>query len=621
MPPTLVPAATPPDVAPRKRGRPPKKGAGAPSTPPASDVEIAFERDLCTRTFQEMDQQWSDRGRAEIEHLRGKPWSELVPETHNPLYYLAERCWFDNPRAKGKPEFLYAPLHRDRYARAIIDYLRTGKQDVDGLLLLGPRDTYKSTFADATAHEELLRYKHVDGVDGRVVIRHHKEPMAARGLQRVKAKFQFHPYMRKYWNEYCPPLGVREFGTKTEFTLPNASITGDQGEASLRAVGMTAADTGSHIDLSINDDLVTEEHITSKAVRDDTKARYEANQFLRDSMVGKELNFGTPYHINDLWGSLQKANAEGEARYIIEIVQAMEDKCICGHSEEAHFADGVPLELAPCTITLCGCKQSTIFAHPFRLTKQFLDKKMQSELSRTGRVVLWYLQYQCRARLGATVVADKSWIKYISQVDVSPRAFRILTCDGAWKGTKNAGKGDDASIQVWALERRGSLLLRTLLDGVHSNELTSLDGEREIFRLSQKYGVSDATIEEFGGYAFRTSLEAAAITRGIELNQIDLMNKQMQKEMREAVFLKEMQAGRVFIAKECNPTLKEALIDQILDFPQLQHDDALDSASQTMDPAVVDAYAPAANIGVLRANMGFGYQDSGLERRTRHCAA
>lgn len=621
-----------PGEAPKRRpGRPPKVRREGEPLPPA--IAIAFERDMCTCTYAEMQERWANaRDAAQkvgaIELATGTRWSTLVPETHNPLYYLAKNYFFDNARAQSNL-FLYAPLHRDKLCKPLVAYVLDGATDLDGFLYLGSRDTYKSTFAGALAMWFLLRKKHLEGYDARVVLRHHKELLASKNLLRVKAKFQFHKRTRRFWNEYCPQIDPRtgavprDWGTKTEFTLPNASMSGEQAEASLRAIGMTSSDAGFHSDLDIGDDLVTEDHVNSKVIRDAAKAKYEAKQFTRDTVEGKEADFGTPYHLNDLWGSLIKANTEGEASYKVVIVPAKEDYCPregCGHDEHAHVRvlDGEvkPQELLACT--KCSCLENQMYNHPYRITEKFLAKRRQSEINRTGRDMMWWLQYQCRARMSGLVVADKTWIKYVDVSDLNSKAWRVILVDSAWKGMKNAGEGCAASIQVWAIERRGSLLLRTLIDGVHSRELTSLAGMNEIFRLIKKHGVSDVGIEEYGGYAFRTAFDAEATTRGVFVNQIEFASKQVNKNTRMATFMKEMQTGRVFVVKSCDPALLEAYVDQVLDFPQTNpnDDDALDCAAYVMDPAVQESYAPTFN--TLAAGDQFVYQET---RRTRHCAA
>lgn len=602
-----------------RRGRPPKYRPAA----PVLALEVDWERDCCTCTFDEIQARWVAERRAAISRLKKVPWVELMTREHQFVYYLAERVWFANARAKGNPEFLYAPLHRDRYLRPITSYLLSDTDD-DGILVLGPRDTYKSTLAAALAQAHILRMKHVFNVDARDVITHHKFPLASRSVRRVAAKFRHHPYMRRYWLEYCPTEKEKQFGTQFGFTLPNVEMTMDQGEDTLRALGATASDTGSHVDLRINDDLVTEEHITSKAVRDESKMRYEAAQFTRDTVGGKEVNFGTPYHVNDLWSTMIRSNVEGEARYRIMRIPAIGETCRtnvggmpCGHSLEEHpEIHGVPLELAPCS--KCACAAAEIYAHPYRLTKAFLEKKMQSELSRTGRVVLWHLQYQCQGKAESQVAADPTWLRMASQKEIPPEAWPVICVDPAWKGTANQGEGDSAAIQVWFLERRGGVIVRWLADGVISNELTSEDGMREIVRLMKQYGCEDVAPEMHGGYGFRTTLENYCTEKGVTVTVIDLKMKQTGKDQRITAWLRELQVGHVVLCNEAHPDLIDALTDQIRDYPQLDHDDAIDCAAYSCDPNIAEAWAPR-RTNTRIANI-LASRRAPEAQRTRHCA-
>lgn len=611
------------DAEARSRGRPRKPAR--PAEPPPPDLEIAWERDLCTCTFDEIQARWDPKRRAALCVLKRDSWDAMLTRDHQFIYYLAEKVWFANARAKGNPVFLYAPLHRDLYLRPIAAYMLSDTDD-DGILVLGPRDTYKSTLAAATAQAHILRQKHVFGIDARDVITHHKFPLASRSVRRVAAKFRHHPYMRKYWAEYCPDDREKQFGTQWGFTLPNVEATMDQGEETLRALGALASDTGSHVDLRINDDLVTEEHITSKSVRDESKLRYEASQFTRDTVEGKEINFGTPYHVNDLWATMIKSNVEGEARYRIIRVPAIAETCRtdvggmpCGHTLAEHpEVEGTPHELAPCT--KCACPAAEIYAHPYRLTKEFLEKKMQSELSRTGRIILWYLQYQCLGRSDSQTAADLAWLRTGSQKEIPPDAWPVICVDPAWKGTANQGEGDCAAIQVWFLERRGGIIARWLADGVHSNELTSEDGMREIVRLMNQYGVGDVAPEMHGGYGFKTALENYCTEKGLSVNIIDLKMKQSGKDQRIGAWLRELQAGHVILCEEAHPDVKEAFRDQIRDYPQLDHDDAIDCAAYSCDPNIADAWAPRRR--PARALPERGYPRPVYDpQRTKHCAA
>lgn len=546
-------------------------------------------RDMSTCKYIELNERWGTTERTAIEsivseaHKVDMPWDKIVPETHNPAFYVAEKCWFDNKA--GDPRYLWAPYHRDALCARAITYLTDPAPTTCGDLFEGPRDTFKSTFTHgAIPMTMLLRDKHLFGKDSRIILRHHKEQMASANLVRLKDKFRFHPWVRTYWSDACPPYGDKSFGTQTEFDLPWL-VKSYIAESQVRAIGLTASDTGFHSDYDFGDDLVTEEHMSSKRIRDDARLRYEAKQFTRDTLEGKEFNTGTRYHLNDLWKWMEDAEIDGKPMYHVTKIKAISD--------------------------------NDVLALPHRLTKEFLERRLNEIKARYGTDVLWYLQYQNDTRSAGLTLAHPSWFKYCRRVDVSPHAWRMITVDAAWKGTKNAGEGDYASIQVWALERRGTIILRTLLDGVYSNELTALDGTKHIFRLMNRYGVIDVAPEEHGGYAFRGQLEAEATTRGAFISLIELRSKQTAKQTRMSTFLKEMQAGRVFIASECDQETQKAFRSQVLDFPQCVDDecDALDAAAYTMDPEVIESYSPA----FLQVEVPVrGYQASGT-RVTRHC--
>jgi hypothetical protein len=122
-----------------------------------------------------------------------------------------------------------------------------------------------------------------------------------------------------------------------------------------------------------------------------------------------------------------------------------------------------------------------------------------------------------------------------------------------------------------------------------------LDGINEIFRLMRRHGVTDVAPEERGGHAFRQRLRNEGNSRGTHINVIDLKSMQTNKPQRIVSFLGEMQSLRVFISTDCEEQLKNAFLEQFEDFPQLDHEDALDAAAYTCDPAIAEAYAPMFN--------------------------
>jgi hypothetical protein len=266
------------------------------------------------------------------------------------------------------------------------------------------------------------------------------------------------------------------------------------------------------------------------------------------------------------------------------------------------------------------------YAHPIRLSDKIIEKRRKEEIALHGHDDYVHLQYFCRTALMRTQVAKAEWLRPININDVERQGMVCIPVDGAWKGTKNQGEGDSASIQVWLLQRQGGVVVRTLLDGEHSNEMSSTDGEKEIFRLMAKWGAYHIAPEEHGGQVFRTNLRNTATALGTRLVIIDLKMKQTQKHNRFVQFLKELEAGRVFVASSCNPVLLDALKNQVENYQgpdTLDHDDALDGASYSCDPAILEKWVPVWGSALPQApwiqqmRNQRNQQDQGY--RTRYC--
>ncbi len=480
-------------------------------------------------------------------------------KNHNPVYYLAQQVFFSNMRGMS-PErarkYLYAPLHRDRLAKEIVDYYFAAPEKISGLLILMMRGSYKSTFMHGvvplwiTLREWLLNKYHA-----RIALLHQLEDKASANLMRLKSKALGDPWFKETWTEFASDS---DFGTKTEFSWPVVPKVKFASEPSIIARGIGADLTGFHFDHIFFSDLVVAKHITSQQERTMTKRRHDATMYT--VLSGKPWYDGTRYHARDLYGDMTTAEVEGEQLYKVFRVKARED-------------DG--------TLSL-----------PHKYSDAVLERMRLKEVSRAGNDLLFHLQMQNDVRSSFQISADVSWVQYTTMKAIRRTGFRIITVDPAWKGTENAGEGDFASIQVWNIERRGGLLIYTLLDGVHRNDLTDEDGIGHIFRLMRRYDVLYVAPEERGGRAFRARLAREAPAIGLRIKVIDLATMQSGKDMRITGFLGMLQARRIYIARECNKELMDALLNQISDHPQLDHDDALDAAAYISDPSILELYGP-----------------------------
>src|SRR2546425_12461019 len=103
-----------------------------------AELLLRWARDLSTCTADEIRARWADP-------IEQKAVDALDPVgfaarlvNHNPIYFLAERCWFDN--VADDPTYLYAPFHRDRVCGPILDYTLADAdaERIAALLLLAP---------------------------------------------------------------------------------------------------------------------------------------------------------------------------------------------------------------------------------------------------------------------------------------------------------------------------------------------------------------------------------------------------------------------------------------------------------------------------------------------------
>lgn len=539
-----------------------------------------FERDLDVCTRGEMLERWSGSSQKAIESILDRTVESSVPIDHNPVWRIALRYWFDND-----PSLLYEPLHK-KWCDEFAEYYLAPKGRWPSFTRLMQRESFKSTFSHGVEPMWVaLRERHLRRKDTRLCLLHHREQQASANLQRLRSKTVQHEAFKRTWPEYAAD---EDYGTKTEFDW-KCRTNRRMSEPSVMAMGMGARGTGLHFDFMWYSDPVTEEHINSKLIREEALLRYQASQFMLDTLVGKEAIDGTRYHLHDLHAKNLKTSAK---RLIIGAG---------GFDPQTGKAD---LTAYPLTM-------------PNRHTLEFLEERRKTETDRSGSDFLWWLQYQNQAKASNMIVADRAWLRECKQHEVPENSWFVVLCDPAWKGTKNAGEGDDAAIEVWAIHKQGSLILTYFVDGVVSNMLTGEDGKAEIFRFMRKYGAIDVAPEERGGYSFKTSLMNDAASRGVFINVIDLSTSGLGKPTRISTFLGKCQRKEVFLCDSLPPSVRAKFLDQYDDFPQLEHDDALDCAAYICDGALEEAYAPAFNRFTRPRWMR---EEKPEQRLTKHCA-
>ena len=548
----------------------------------AADVErlsVALSRDLCTMTADEIRSSWSQVERAAAEKIFRRPFDEFLVG-HNPIYFFGQKVFFDND-----PSLLWPPLHRDRLCRALLDYELEEPGASAGLIILMQRDSFKSTFTHKVfpLHAQ-LRAKHLYGKDLRIAILHQIEGHASANFYSMKMKTVQHEWFKQVWKE-CS--AEKDYGTQTEADLPWKSTPFS--EPSFFATGLKSKKTGLHFDFMQFSDPVTEDDIKSHIVRSQGALNYDACKFMLDTKVGKRVIDGTRYHIRDLHGM----NLEtGQYRsLIVRAIECSDGGTICAHHKE-HGGTCLDSFLKASLEDCFPDGLSFPTRHTFKHERDIYD-----ELQRKNMEWLWWLQQQNETRSASAITGDSRWFRHCALSDVSPSAWRAVLVDPAWKGTDNHGKGCDAAIEVWAFERKGTILVKTLLDGVVSNELDPDDGLHEIYRLAHKWGVIDVAPEERGHPGLTAAVQNKFTSGGRQVNIIKLKTTNQGKQGRMVTFLGEAKSGYIYIANSCPDIVENKLFEQTDDFPQCLEgiNDALDAAAYGCDPAVAESFVPMFN--------------------------
>lgn len=558
------------------------------------DLETLWERDLCTLSAAEMEQRWLKEEKSSgnaIERIH--PGSLAKLEHHNPIFYLAENVWFDND-----PSLLDKEFHRDKICSELLAWYFDDSHNYEGVLIQAQRDSYKSTFGHNILPMFLaMRDIYVHNRDTRILLLHHKQDQASLNLVSLKTKCTVSAYLERFWNgsDGSPKFfWETDVGNMKAFDWPH-KIKGQFREHSVMASGLNVSLTGLHFDYKLDDDLVTDDHIDSSVIRNDAIFKYGATQCLLDTLTGKEVNMGTPYHLRDLWANLEAQKKE----------------------------DGTPLYRVV-TIPAGGDRVKKALSYPSRHTNDFLERTYRKIVERDGTDLMWWLNYQCERRAPGSVVTKEEWIQYVTKKELLKKFGErglpvIILCDPAWKGTKNSGKGCDAAIAAIGFDRKGMVVSSYLLDLAVSNEMSSQDGMNTIFQMMLRWSTPRIAIEECQGYQFSEDMKREAASRKQPLHLIDLKTQWQAKNSRIVTFIRKVESRLFYILEDC-PN-QEIFLQQFLDFPQLNKNDALDAVAYSADPNVADMYAAFWNTEDGDEDFFADYEEEyDIPARTRYCS-
>lgn len=176
------------------------------------------------------------------------------------------------------------------------------------------RGWFKTTlFSVAHTLQELLL-----NPEDKILIISGTMPNAESIIGAIKGNLMFNERIRMIFPEYCPAFnkaGKMEFGTKSEFTLPNRKSY-DCREPSVQGASIGSTLVGLHFRKHIYDDLINENNVTTGEQIEKAKQTYQLCQNLYENNANPVKDIlGTHYHELDLYMDLKRQNANEDGFY------------------------------------------------------------------------------------------------------------------------------------------------------------------------------------------------------------------------------------------------------------------------------------------------------------------
>jgi predicted phage terminase large subunit-like protein len=329
-----------------------------------------------------------------------------------------------------------------------------------------------------------------------------------------------------------------------EITIAGRSVV--RREASVMTSGVEQVKTGFHFDLIIMDDCVSEKSVNTPEQIQKTIDHYRL--ILSILEPGAELVIcGTRYFFSDLYGHLLEEESD----------------TFSIHKRSAIQEDG-----------------SLLF--PTRLTRKFLDEQKRAQGS-----AMFSNQYQNECTDQDSAIFKTAWLQYYKSAPQNLRKFIMLDpASGNSKNTDANGiivAGIDCDSNIYVLE-------------AIADRSTIADLMNVIFDLVKKYNVQEEGC---------LGIETAAMQQTLKFIFTQEMNKRnfyftikelkphttKSKVNRVRALQPYFENGKIFLSKE-----HHQLIEQIIRFPKMKHDDLIDSLAYILeimapaDPSEIDKW-------------------------------
>ncbi len=441
-----------------------------------------------------------------------------------------------------------APVH-ERMAHA---------ETLERSLILAPRGFGKSTLMSVAR----CIYEIVRNPDVRILLASNTQAQAESFIREIRGHFETNRYFHKIFGDF-----VGRKWTDTEIIVPRKRIAK---EPTIFAIGVGGALVSRHFDVIICDDIVDEENSRTETQRERLRVWFFKVLLPCLEPHGKLCVIGTRYHYRDLYG----------------------------HLIETGFA---PVTL----IRAVGPDGSSAWPEKFSAEKL-------EQIRRLAGTVIFNAQYQNDTETMKGAVFKEEWLKFYDNLDTLIRGHDAPSCPriGATNPKDNSGKPCPKVSPNYPQHAEPRLAIYQGVDLAIAQETGSdyfaivtigMDGMNNIYvldcfqaRLSFR-GQTAAIVERYRRFdPVKVAIEANAY-QAVQVERVRELGVIRAKK----VFTTRDKLSRAWklsaLFEDGRIRLKHdmpELVDQLLAFPQGEHDDLIDaldlaiSVASSHDPRI-----------------------------------
>lgn len=415
------------------------------------------------------------------------------------------------------------------------------------ILILWPRGHLKTSII-TIAHtiQTIINYP-----DIRILISTAVAQQAQDMLKSIKSFFQFSPWFRTLFPEFCPPPNqAGDFGNADEFTIPNR-VRKDLKEPTVSVTAIGKVISSYHYERVIHSDLVDKENVRTEGGRVATTDHFKWVSPLLERHSGKkgwETVEGTRYDFSDTYGTeivdKEEKLPPSKRTWQIEIKSAYRD-------------DGSLL-------------------WPQRWSNELLE----DELERMGPV-MFAANYHNQPIPDSDGLAGPKDIVFFPRKALSGILLRHH-CTIDLHGMEDNAGNDSTVLNVSGFDNDGRMYLVELRVG----RFTPFETIEHMFQIRKRYGNIDFKIEKDAhARVLLPFLKREMVKRNLHLLMIPIRrDTRVSKKQRIRGLQAWFKSGNIRILEDLEPKSRIEVIQQIMRFSMTSHyhDDILDTMADQM---------------------------------------